>query len=260
MKTTNDDPPSAETDPLKSRVRRLGLLACSPAGATVADKPWLAEVCAYEERERQRRSLERRLRFARVGAFKPMADFDWAWPKKIDRGRRRPLHARLLAEGANVVLLGPNGVGKTMLLRNIAHQAVLRGHAVLFTTASDMLADLATQESSAALKRRLAPLLRPQAPLHRRGRLPLLRQPLRRPALRGRHPQVRGTALDRADHQQALRRVADVFPNAACVVTLVDRLIHRAEIVVIDGDSYRLKEATERAAAKAKSRGTKRKP
>lgn len=46
----------------------------------------------------------------------------------------------------------------------------------------------------------------------------------------------------------------DVFPNAACVVTLVDRLVHRAEIIPIDGESYRLKEAKDRAAHKAKTR------
>jgi hypothetical protein len=45
-----------------------------------------------------------------------------------------------------------------------------------------------------------------------------------------------------------------VFPNATCVVTLVDRLLHRAEIVALDGKSYRLKEAQERAARKTKSR------
>ncbi len=45
-----------------------------------------------------------------------------------------------------------------------------------------------------------------------------------------------------------------VFASAACVVTLVDRLVHRSEIVKIDGESYRLKEAKERAAAKAKAR------
>ena len=45
-----------------------------------------------------------------------------------------------------------------------------------------------------------------------------------------------------------------VFPNAACVVTLVDRLVHRAEIVALEGKSYRLKEAQERSARKAKSR------
>lgn len=41
-----------------------------------------------------------------------------------------------------------------------------------------------------------------------------------------------------------------LFPNATCVVTLVDRLVHHCEIVHIDGDSYRLKEAEERAAAR----------
>jgi len=47
---------------------------------------------------------------------------------------------------------------------------------------------------------------------------------------------------------------SQVFPNATCVGTLVDRLLHRAEIVVLDGESYRFKEAQERAARKAKSR------
>ena len=49
-----------------------------------------------------------------------------------------------------------------------------------------------------------------------------------------------------------------VFPNAGCVVTLVDRLLHRAEIVALEGKSYRLKEAQERAARKAKSAQTRR--
>jgi len=53
---------------------------------------------------------------------------------------------------------------------------------------------------------------------------------------------------------------SEVFPHAACVVTLIDRLLHRAEIVDIHGDSYRLKEAKERAAAKTATRSSKRRP
>ena len=88
-----------------------GLLAHWP---DVADKPWLAELCAYEEHERQRRSLERRLRYARIGAFKSMADFDWSWPKKIDKDAALDLLSLgFVEEGINAVLLGPNGVGKT---------------------------------------------------------------------------------------------------------------------------------------------------
>ena len=50
----------------------------------------------------------------------------------------------------------------------------------------------------------------------------------------------------------------ETFPNASCVVTLVDRLIHRSEIVEIDGESYRRKEALERAEASAKARRARR--
>ena len=50
----------------------------------------------------------------------------------------------------------------------------------------------------------------------------------------------------------------EVFPNATCVVTLVDRLVHHAEIVPIEGESYRLKEAKEHAARKANDRAAQR--
>ncbi len=49
----------------------------------------------------------------------------------------------------------------------------------------------------------------------------------------------------------------EVFPNASCVVTLIDRLVHRSEIIAINADSYRLKEAKERAQRKAKDRAPK---
>ena len=49
-----------------------------------------------------------------------------------------------------------------------------------------------------------------------------------------------------------------VFPNAGCVVTLVDRLVHKAEVIPIEGESYRLKEAKDRAAEKAKARRAKK--
>jgi DNA replication protein DnaC len=50
-----------------------------------------------------------------------------------------------------------------------------------------------------------------------------------------------------------------VFPSATCVVTLVDRLVHRSEILAIEADSYRFKEAQERAAEKAALRATRKK-
>jgi DNA replication protein DnaC len=60
-----------------------------------------------------------------------------------------------LKDAANAVLIGPNGVGKSTLARNLAHQALIHGHTVLFTSAGQMLGDLAALDSDSALRRRL---------------------------------------------------------------------------------------------------------
>jgi DNA replication protein DnaC len=259
MKTTNE-PILSDPDALKSRVRQLGLHGLLAHWAEVSDEPWVAALCAYEEQERQRRSRERRLRYARIGAFKSMTDFDWSWPKKIDKEAVLDwLSLGFVEEGVNAITLGPNGVGKTMLMRNIAHQAVLRGHTVRFTTASDMLSDLAAQESSAALKRRLRRYCHPRLLcIDEVGYLSYDSRyaDLFFEVVTRRYEASRSIVLST---NKPFSEWSQVFPNAACVVTLVDRLLHRSELLAIDGDSYRLKEATERAAAKAKSRGTKRK-
>ena len=105
----------------------------------------LEEIVRSESQDRARRGLERRLRNARLGRFKPIADFDWNWPKKIDRPLiERALSLDFIGEGRSLILLGANGLGKTMITKNIAHQAVLAGYSLVFRTAPDLLADLAT--------------------------------------------------------------------------------------------------------------------
>src|SRR5690606_493863 len=134
-----DTMPDINPDDIKPRLRALGLFGLIACWDHIADKPWLQEVLTIEERERQKRSLERRLRHSRVSTFKPMADFDWEWPKKIDREAVEDLFSlACIKSGHNTILVGPNGVGKTMILKNAAHQAVVRGHTVRFATASDM--------------------------------------------------------------------------------------------------------------------------
>ncbi|MEO7096653.1 MAG: ATP-binding protein, partial [Polyangiales bacterium] len=130
----------ADPAALRDRVQRLGFFGLLTSWSEIVHEPWLAKLVDLEEHERKRRSLERRLIKARIGSFKPIADFDWSWPTKIDRDAIEDLLTlRFVDEGSNAVLVGPNGLGKTMLLRNLAHQATLRGHTVRFTTASDML-------------------------------------------------------------------------------------------------------------------------
>ncbi len=85
-----------------------------------------------------------------------MEDFDWAWPSRCDRVSVEALIAiEFIAIAANVMLVGPNGVGKSTLARNIAHQALIQGHTVRFTTAGGLLGELAALDSDTALRRRL---------------------------------------------------------------------------------------------------------
>jgi len=254
MPATQKTPTNPSLDALRERLRRLGLYGLVAHGDELLGEDWLPRLVDIEEAERQRRSLERRIHNSRLGAFKLMADFDWNWPKQIDRELVEDLFSfGFVQEAANVVLVGPNGVGKSMIAKNLAHQALLRGHTARFTTASDMLHDLAAQDSDQSLARRLRRYCTPTVlAVDEVGYLSydtryadLLFEVITR------RYQQRSIVLTT---NKAFGEWSEVFPNAACVVALVDRLVHRAEIVTIDGDSYRLKEAKERAAANAKKR------
>jgi DNA replication protein DnaC len=258
--TTTTTPDSADRLALRDRVHRLGFFGLLTNWSDVVDAPWLLGLVEQEEHERKRRSLERRLVKARIGAFKPIADFDWTWPTKIDRDAIEDLLTlRFVDEGANAVLVGPNGLGKTMLLRNLAHQATLRGHTVRFTTASDMLADLAAQESSVALSRRLRRYTQPRLLcVDEVGYLSYSNRyaDLLFEVVTRRYNDGRAIVLST---NKKFAEWNEVFPHAACTVTLIDRLIHRAEIIDLEGESYRLKEAKERTAKKTAARRSRKK-
>jgi DNA replication protein DnaC len=106
----------------------------------------LEQLAQTEAAERAHRSLERRLRLSEIKKFKPMADFDWSWPTKIERDViERALTLDFLPEARNLILVGTNGLGKTMIAQNICHAAVLAGHSVLFRSAASLLEELHRQ-------------------------------------------------------------------------------------------------------------------
>ena len=103
----------------------------------------LAKLLSWELDERQQRSLERRLNSAKLGRFKPLNEFDWLWPTKIDQQAIQALmQLDFLTTATNIILLGSNGVGKSTIAQNLGYQAVMQGHTVLFTTAANMLTHL----------------------------------------------------------------------------------------------------------------------
>lgn len=245
-------------EPLSERARQLGLWGLLAHWDEVHEADWLEQAIEWEEKERAQRSLDRRIRTSHIGRFKPMADFDWSWPEQIDREQIEELFGfGFIKEHANVILLGPNGVGKSMIVQNLAHQALLQGHTVCFTTAAKMLGDLTVLETSSALQRRLKHYCRPSV---------LVCDEVGYLSYDNRHADLLFEVVTRRYREKStivttnktFSEWSEVFPNAACVVTLVDRLIHHSEIIEIKGESYRLKEAEERASRRARERAEKK--
>jgi len=244
----------SDSDRLRDRARALQLHGLLAHWDEVAGAPWLAALIEWEEQERTRRSLERRLGEARIGRFKPLCDFDWNWPKVCDRAAVEALMTLdFLKDASNGVVIGPNGIGKTMIIQNIAHQALLAGHTALFTTAGRLLGDLAALDSDSALRRRLNHYAVPTVlAIDEVGYL----------SYSNRHADLMFELISRryrskstlVTTNRSFSEWKEVFPNAACVVSLIDRLTHYAEIIAIDGESYRVKEARERNEQRARQR------
>jgi hypothetical protein len=143
-------------------------------------------------------------------------------------------------------------VGKTMIAKNLAHEAILAGRTVRFTSASAMLQDLAAQDGARALQRAIRRYSSPTL---------LVVDELGYLSYDHRHADLLFEVVNR--RYEAERSIlvttnkpfaewGEVFPSATCVVTLVDRLVHRSEIIGIDADSFRLREAEERHQRKSR--------
>lgn len=218
----------------------------------VESAPWVEQCIAWEESHRLARSLDNRLRAARIGSFKPLAYFDWQWPRHCDRHAiEQWMQLDFIQEKSNLILCGPNGVGKTMIARNIAYHAVVKGFSTLFTTAASMLNELAAIDSDSALRRRLNYYTKPAL---------LVMDEVGYLSYGNRHADLLFEIISQRYEKKstfittnkAFTEWGEIFPNAACVVSIIDRLVHHSDIVNIDADSYRLKEAKEKQQQKTK--------
>ena len=244
---------------LLERARALRLWGLVADWNELADSVPIEDLIRREEEVRAQRSLERRLREAKIGRFKSIADFAWTWPAKCDRQAiEELLELRFVGEGANAILAGPNGVGKTTIAKNVAHQALVSGHTVRFDTAAGMLNHLAAQDGATSLRRAFNRFVRPAL---------LVVDELGYLSYTDRHADLLFEVVSRRyDTGRAIlittnkpfSQWSDIFPNATCVVTLVDRLVHRCDIIDIEGGSFRLKEAEERAKRKRSSNKAKK--
>jgi DNA replication protein DnaC len=244
------------TESLRQRAERLHLHGLLSHWHELTDSLWVEPLLSWEESERAQRSLERRISSAHIGRFRPLADFDWNWPEQCDQVTISELMTlEFLQNATNVILVGPSGLGKSTIAQNLAHHAVIQGHTALFTTAGQLLGDLAALDSDSALRRRLRHYASPNL---------LVIDEVGYLSYSNRHADLLFELINRR-HQQKSTLIttnksfsewSEVFPSAACVVALIDRLVHNAEIISLKGESYRRKEAQERAEQRARKRKT----
>lgn len=213
----------------------------------------LEQLAQAEAGERSRRSLERRLRVSGIKSFKPMADYEWTWPSKIEREViERALTLDFLAEARNLVLVGRNGLGKTMIAQNICHAAVLAGNSVLFRSAAALLEELYRQTPEGRRRK-----LRSYANV---GLLCI--DEVGYLSFDDKAADLLYEIINRRYERKSVivttnrpfREWNEVFPNATCIATLLDRLLHHADVTVIEGDSYRVRESEQEAAARRRKR------
>jgi DNA replication protein DnaC len=213
----------------------------------------LEQLVQAEIAERSRRSLERRLRLSGLKRFKPMVDFEWSWPSKIEREViDRAFTLDFVPEARNVILIGANGLGKTMIAQNICHAAVLAGYSVLFRSAAALLEELQRQSAEGRRSK-----LRTYANvgllcIDEVGYLSfddkaadLLYEVVNRRYER--KPVI-------LTNNRPFKEWNEVFPNATCIITLLDRLLHHADVTVIEGDSYRVRESEQETAARRRKK------
>lgn len=253
---------STDTAAWQTRAEALKLFGLLEHWSSLDDaqKACIEQLIQWEEEVRGQRGLERRLGAAHLGKFKPLADFDWQWPEACNKGAISELmNLSFVKTATNVVLVGPNGVGKTMIALNLAHRAVTKGYKALFVTAAKMLGDLSAQDGASALERRLRYYARADV---------LVIDELGYLSYNNQHADLLFEVVNRRYESKPniittnrpFGEWGEVFPNIPCVVSIIDRLIHHSEVLSIDGDSYRVHEAEIRANKKKPPSKSPRKP
>jgi DNA replication protein DnaC len=224
----------------------LESLAQQAAAEQWSHVEFVARLIEGEAHRREQRSIQRRVGLARFPVLKSLDQFDWGWPKKINRPQIQNLfRLRFIEDNANVIFISTVGLGKSHFSIALGHTACLRGYSVLFTTAVDIINSLSAAQAHGGLKRELRKYLQPRVLLiDELGYLPidkhgadLLFQVISQRYERG--PIV-------ITSNRAYKHWSEIFNNDTTLTSaLLDRLLHHAETVLIEGKSYRMKDRIE---------------
>jgi DNA replication protein DnaC len=213
-----------------------------------ARQPWthveyLARLIDGQYQQRREHAVALRVQAARFPVIKTLEQFHWDWPKKINRLQVQNLfRLQFLEQHANAIFLGTVGLGKTHLATALGYAACLEGHSVLFANAINVINQLSAAQKCGRLKSELRKYLLPRVLiLDEIGYLPIDQHgaDLLFQVISQRYE--RGSIV--LTTNKPFKQWATIFNNDGTLASAVlDRLLHHAETVVIEGPSFRMKD------------------
>ena len=252
---TDDKSSQEQPDTLKQKIAYLKLsfiadhyesLAVQAAQKHLSHVDYLSALIDGESDLRKDRSIKRRIQMARFPVIKTLDQFRWTWPKKINRLQVQNLfRLQFVNTKSNVIFLGGVGLGKTHLASALGYEACLKGHFVCFATAIDVINTLTAAQTRGMLKQELKKYTKPALLiLDELGYLPIDKAgaDLLFQVISLRYEQ--GAMIITSN--RAFKDWPEIFNNDSTLTSaILDRLLHHAETVLIEGKSYRMKDKIE---------------